>query len=96
MKTILVKPLTVKGLKAIKDHCNSTRLRDQIYMKTLGIKQALVKDILVINIDNASIRLIEQTQPWRMKEFLDKSIEKLTKEMDKLNIQNEIDYEITY
>lgn len=96
MRTILIKPLTPKGLVALKQHVSSTRFMDKVHMRTLGIKQAMVKDILVINLDNAATRIIEQTQPWRLNNMLKDSKEKLTKDMDKLGIVEDVDYEITF
>lgn len=94
MKIILT-PITDKGKKVLKEHVDTTRLRDKVIMHGLGIKQSLSGDELHIFIDNFAIRLLQKKKPEMLADYMKNEQYRLIDDIEKKGIKKDIDFVAT-
>lgn len=94
MKTIIIHPLTLKGLKAIAEHYNTTPLRYRIVMKLNHVRQELKQDKLYITWEGQKIRDMELYFKDDLDKYFKQEIGKLTIEINKMGVVENLDYRV--
>ena len=91
---IRIRPITKKGIEVLKEHFCSTKLKDRIIMRSLGVKQKLLNNSLIITIDNLATRMMEKRDPAKLRDYLLTEQNRLTDPIDKMGAKKGKDYEV--
>jgi cell fate (sporulation/competence/biofilm development) regulator YmcA (YheA/YmcA/DUF963 family) len=94
MININIIPKTDKGIVALQEHIKSTSLVDKFRMKMMGITQEVVGNNVCIVISNTATTTLKTYAPEKLDKYITQNICKLTKEINKLGVVQNIDYSI--
>jgi hypothetical protein len=72
----------------------NTHFRDLFMMKKLGITQQIYIDSLILTVDNKAVQFMQTYDPDKLDNYFKTEINKLTKEINKMGVIENIDYKV--